>query len=381
MSSIKAGITVSLTGPFRSLGRQALAGLQAWAEDANRHGGLTVGSRILPVEVVCHDDGGAASRAFGAAHRLLSEARVDLLFGPYSTILTGAVAQVADEHGQVLWNQGGAHVSHMPGRRVVSTLTVAREYLSGLPGLLKLVDPTAGSFGIVRCSAGAFPLHVSAGLKEAAQSLGFNQVFDLKFPPDQTDFSGLAEQTAQENPDLLLSVGRIEHDLAMAKALAFRWQSSGRPRATAVVATPISRFLEELGDAVEGFIGPSQWEPPENEETGGLPDSWFGPTGAEVMASLRRVSAGSLPVDYPMVQAYAAGLVAQRCLREAGSLDPQVLWETAGSLDFHTFFGRFKIDPESGRQVGRSVQLVQWQQGRKVVIWPPELQQGEILLY
>ena len=381
MPSIKAGITVSLTGPFLSLGRQALAGLQAWAEDTNRYGGLTVGSRCDPVEIVCHDDAGASGRAFGAAHRLLSEAGVDLLFGPYSTILTGAVAQVADEYGQVLWNQGGAHVSHLPGRRVVSILTVAREYLSGLPGLVKQADPTAGSFGIVRCSAGAFPLHVSTGFREGALSLGFNQVFDLKFPPDQADFSVLAEQATQENPDLLLAVGRIEHDLAMARALASRWHSGGRPKATAVVATPISRFREELGDAVEGFIGPSQWEPPENEKTGSPPDPWFGPTGAEVMASLRRVSAGSLPVDYPMIQAYAAGLVAQRCLQEAGTLDPQVLWETAGKLDFRTFFGRFKIDPESGRQVGRSVQLVQWQQGRKVVIWPLELRQGEILLY
>ncbi|HAI99489.1 MAG TPA: hypothetical protein DCL97_02345 [Dehalococcoidia bacterium] len=69
-----------------------------------------------------------------------------------------------------------------------------------------------------------------------------------------------------------------------------------------------------------------------------------------------------------MVQAYAAGLVAQRCAEDAGTLEDAVLREVAGRLDFSTFYGRFKIDPDTGCQIGRSTVLVQWQQGRKVVI-------------
>ena len=52
-----------------------------------------------------------------------------------------------------------------------------------------------------------------------------------------------------------------------------------------------------------------------------------------------------------MAQAYAAGLVAQRCVEQAGTLEDQVLRETAGKLDFSTFYGRFRIDPITGRQV------------------------------
>ena len=381
MTHLKAGIAVSLTGPFRSLGRQALAGLQAWVEDTNRAGGLTIGSTTSPVELVCSDDGGVSSRATGAAHELLSQAGVDLLFGPYSTNLTGAVAQVADQYGQVLWNQGGAHVNYHPGRRVVSILTPAPEYLSALPGLLREADPTSSTYGILHCSAGAFPSHVSKGMLTHASALGFRSVLYRGFPPDQSDFSTLAQEALRANPDLLLVVGRIEHDLAIAKALASHWRNGPRPKATAVVATPIRQFREELGDAVEGFIGPSQWEPPVSENMGNLPDSYFGPTASEVMPSLRRVAGDTLPVDYPMAQAYAAGLVAQRCILEAGTLDPAILWETAGRLDFHTFFGRFKIDPKTGIQVGRSTHLVQWQQGKKVVIWPPERKEGELVLY
>ena len=60
------------------------------------------------------------------------------------------------------------------------------------------------------------------------------------------------------------------------------------------------------------------------------------------------------------------------------TLESAALRETAGDLDFSTFYGRFKIDPVTGRQIGRSVVIVQWQGGRKVVVWPPERSQSQL---
>ena len=79
-----------------------------------------------------------------------------------------------------------------------------------------------------------------------------------------------------------------------------------------------------------------------------------------------------------MVQAYAAGLVAQRCVEDAGTLDSAALRDMAGTLEFATFYGRFKIDSVTGCQIGRSVVIVQWQGGRKVVVWPQERSQGQL---
>ncbi len=72
---------------------------------------------------------------------------------------------------------------------------------------------------------------------------------------------------------------------------------------------------------------------------------------------------GSGTVDYPMVQAYAGALVAQRCVEAAGTVADTALRSMAGTLDFSTFYGHFKIDPETGRQMSHSVLIVQWQQG------------------
>ena len=180
------------------------------------------------------------------------------------------------------------------------------------------------------------------------------KVLHREFSPEKSDFSDLAQEALAANPDLLLAVGRIRHDIALARCLASLRESGTFPRVVAVVAAPIDRFLHELGDDVEGFVGPSQWEPPINEREGVLPSPFFGPTPSQAMSSLQRAAAaeGGLAVDYPMAQAYAAGLVAQRCVSEAASFQPDALWEAAGKLDFHTFFGRFKIDPDTGRQIG-----------------------------
>lgn len=382
MPAIKAGVPVSLTGQYQTQGRQALAGLQAWVEYVNRTEGLTVGRLKCQVELVHYDDASLAEESAAATRSLILKDRVDLLFGPYSSGLARAAAEAAAQSDHLLWNQGGAaEAIYQPGNRVVSILSGARKYLSALPGLLKQADSTANTFGIVRCSTGAFPRQVSEGLETEARALGFTKAIHLEFPPNQTDFRCLAEQVAEAHSDLLLAVGRIRHDISLAKALVSCWVRQGKPKVAAVVATPIDRFRIELGDHVEGFVGPSQWELPNHETPGTAPADYFGPTPSQALLTLTRAAwAAGIPVDYPMAQAYAAGLVAQRCVKEAGSLDPDALWGTASSLDFHTFFGRFKIDPDTGRQVGRSVVLAQWQRGRKVVIWPPEQAGGKLVI-
>jgi branched-chain amino acid transport system substrate-binding protein len=91
------------------------------------------------------------------------------------------------------------------------------------------------------------------------------------------------------------------------------------------------------------------------------------------MASLR--AHGATDVDYPMAQAYAGCLVLQRCLAAAGSLEQPALRQAANHLDFTTFYGRYRIDPATGRQLGHVMPVVQWQEGAKVVVWPPDMRQ------
>ena len=361
--TIKVGIPVSLTGQFSLQGRQTLAGLCAWAADVNRSGGLAVGRRKSPVEIVWYDDASRRDNTRAITGRLIADDRVDLLIGPYSAVLANAAAEVVQARGKLLWNQGGA--SPLVYRRgnlwVVGILTPADEYLAGLLSAVREVCPAASTYAIALAATGAFPRDVTAGVERTAAALGFRKVLSLQFDAEGDDFRETVSEVREAAPDVLVVAGRFQNDLNLAELLV---ESDPHIGAVAVVAAGVDAFRERLGGMAENFIGPSQWEP----DAGYVVD--FGPTVAEVQDSLRRV--GHPVIDYPMAQAYAVGVVIQRCVEECSSLDDAALRKAAVSLDFTTFYGRFRIDAETGRPIGKPALLVQWQQGRKVMVWPPE---------
>jgi len=371
-NTIKVGIPVSLSGQFQVQGMQALAGLQAWAEDTNRAGGVKVGHSDAGrlISIVYYDDASKTAQARQTTERLITSDRVDLLFGPYSGVLALASVQVAEGHGKLLWNQGGASdtIYQRGFKWVVGVLTPASRYLEEWLPLVRGADPNADSLAIVRASTGAFPKAVVSTVESQAGQLGFRISLLREFEPSINDFNAVLDEVERVRPDLLLGVGRIQNDLLLAGQLARRELGL---KGVAVVAAPIQQFRDHLGEAADGFVGPSQWEASGSHRTD------YGPSSAEVMASL--LGKGHRTVDYPMVQAYAAGLVAQRCIEEAGTLEDSALREVAERLDFSTFYGRFKIDPVTGAQLGRSTVLVQWQQGRKVIVGPSDQRQAPMV--
>ncbi len=365
---IKAGISASLTGQFETQGSQALAGLTAWADHVNESGGLPVDGGQRPVSLIHYDDGSMADNCRQNTERLIRQDQVDVLFGPYSAGLTTAAADVANEHDRLLWNHGGAgDALYARGHRnVVGVLTPADRYLEGVLPLIRQVNPDANKAVILRIDTGAFARIAARTVETAAEEMGFSIDLDLRYRPSQFQFREIARHVGELGPDVVVAVGRIRHDIAAARALA-GLPNRDRIGMAVVVATPISEFAIALGRSIDGFVGPSQWEP---QVSVSAPD--VGPPPETVMQLMERAGqAHSVPVDYPMAQAFASGLVVQRSLEEAGSLGDEALRTAAGDLDFTTFYGRFRID-ENGRQIGRSVALVQRQEGRKVVVWPPE---------
>jgi branched-chain amino acid transport system substrate-binding protein len=45
-----------------------------------------------------------------------------------------------------------------------------------------------------------------------------------------------------------------------------------------------------------------------------------------------------------------------------------------------TLYGAFRLDPLSGLQSGHHILTVQWQQGIRRVVWPPEQAERPLLL-
>ncbi len=80
--------------------------------------------------------------------------------------------------------------------------------------------------------------------------------------------------------------------------------------------------------------------------------------------------------DYPAAQAYAAGLVAQRCIEATGTLQNEPLRDAANQLVLTTLYGHFKLDAMTSVQIGHQLVVVQWQAGQKRIVWPEAVAQA-----
>ena len=101
---IRVGATVSLSGEYQLLGLDQLQGMQMWADDVNRRGAL-LGRKV---EIVHYDDESDPQTSARLYERLITEDRVDLLLGPYSSDITYAASEVAERHGLPMVATGAA---------------------------------------------------------------------------------------------------------------------------------------------------------------------------------------------------------------------------------------------------------------------------------
>jgi branched-chain amino acid transport system substrate-binding protein len=363
MTTLSVGAVLSQTGIYALQGRQALQGLRLWVDDTNALGGLFIPElrHAVFLRLVAYDDQSRRNAVERLTERLIRVDRVDFLIGPYSSGLAHAAAAIAEAHQKVLWNHGGSSdaIMHQGFRWSVHLPTPASRYFAGLFSCLRRGETGVGCVAIIQRRRGTFSSEVAAGARQQAELSGLPVLPAFFYPDDSRHIASLAEALATTNPAVLIAVGRYEDDVALVRTLA---KTSGEGRVLAAVAAPMHAFGQDLQALAAGCIGPSQWEP----GVEGCPD--LGPSAATFVERFRHVYR-QIP-DYPAAQAYAAGLILQRCVALTGTRLDADLRTTADGLDCRTFYGDFRLDAETGVQVGHETVLVQWQAGEKRIVWP-----------
>ncbi len=344
------GAPMSLTGRYATMGRLAAAGLRQMAEDAAHAGGVLVSGKRRVPEVVIVDD---ASTRSGVRRALGLLAQADLLVGPYGSDLVAAAGAWGLARGRLIWNHGGSADDVQRLRSVISVSSPASVYLRTV--LEAVAQRIPGATVIVAIGRGAFGRAAAEGAVEAGRRFGADDVSVLRHHevPDEPDV------------DIVLAAGSFADDIALVERLR------RRPPVLAAVGAGVGGF-DAAGD-VEGVLAPSQWE----EAVRFQVDT--GPRSADVLRSLRArmipfLTAGrsSSHIDYPVAQAYAAGLIALRCVEEVGVVDDGALADAARRLRCTTFFGRFGLGPD-GCQVDHAMVVSQWRHGSRWLVWPPSL--------
>jgi branched-chain amino acid transport system substrate-binding protein len=127
-------------------------------------------------------------------------------------------------------------------------------------------------------------------------------------------------------------------------------------------------------------MGPSHWEygvkySKEEAEKVGLP--WIGPNQDEFVALFKKALGKEVIPDYHAAEAGAQVLAYVLAVEKANALDSDKVRAALGDLTFMSFYGGWDVD-DTGLQVGHSMVDVQWQMGKRIIVWPEEAQTGDV---
>jgi len=357
---ITVGLSISLTGRFRPQGQQALQGIRLWRSYINAQGGIAVrNGEKRSVRLIWYDDRSQISFARKNVFQLLREDKIDILLGPYSSSLTMAVVETAEEYKKVLWNYGGSsdEIFRHDRRYLVGIASPASDYLRALAHWLAEEHPALHRICVVYSARGTFGWQVARGILESVLVLTGQSVELVAINFSLENYGTILPILFDIKPEVVVLAVTFPDELGIIRTRQ-HWPTT--VRIVASVAAGLPDFSAELAQMADGVLGPSQWEP------GVTFPNVTGPASDWFLDSFQK-QFGHAP-NYIAAGSFATGLVLTECIRRAGSVDDEKLRSTASDLDCDTLYGRFRIDSRTGIQTGHGVLLIRWQGGYKVVL-------------
>jgi len=360
--AIKIGASLPLTGDFSEPGTAAKLGYELWVEQVNNAGGL-LGRQV---EFVLYDNASDPDTAVADYERLITDDKVDLVVGPFSSRLVIPTSEVAAKYGYAFPEPAGGapHVFDrgltniffcQPAPGADQAIPFA-DYILNLPE-----DVRPKTFAVVSQDD---PFNL--GVVEAAEKLltdgGLTSVLKEVYPPDTKDFSSIAAKIADLDPDLILGGTIFEDSVGQIQA----YQQAGyQPRGAFFTTGPSlpKEFDEALGSATEGIFSAISWF---EESTAG--------DNADFVAAYH-AKYGPDPIAEDSANAYTVGQVLQQAVENTGGLDNAALITEMHASTFNTVVGPLKFN-ELGQPQG-SFMILQWQGGTYAIVYPDFARQSD----
>jgi ABC-type branched-subunit amino acid transport system substrate-binding protein len=379
--TVTIGFTSSLTGSQENNSKRQVNGFQLWMDQTNEAGGVTLSDgTVVKFAAQTYDDESNTERVQELYTRLITEDNADFLISPYSSGLTSAASIVAEQNGKVMITTGAAdNVTYETGNTSLFQLyTPANLYMSSTVDMLQQLDPGA-KIALVH-EDDKFSTGVVQGIKPYLAERNFEVVLEDSYnAASTTDFGPLVNKIIASGATVLLGGGHYDDGTNFARALYER--KAGLKFAYLLVAPADNKFAE-LGDAAVGIAVSSQWElaaTHTEQEAANLGVEWFGPTGQD-FADAYKAAYGDGPT-YHVAGGYAAGLILQKAIMDADSIDPDAVKAALNAMDLMTFYGHVKFDTSAdahGLQIAHKMVVAQWQKNaagelERVIIAPPDV--------
>ncbi|SDK57096.1 amino acid/amide ABC transporter substrate-binding protein, HAAT family [Nocardioides sp. YR527] len=362
---IVIGMSLPLSGPVADRAKPGMEGYQYWVDELNSNGGLL--GREVELKVL--DDGFDQQTAISDYTRLISEDKVDLVLGTFSSDLNVAVAPVAERFGYAYVQPSGgadeiferdleylffaqpATTQKLPDRFVELLSTMPEAERPETVGLVQLDDPNT--------------TQAAKLFSDQLAELGIETVYDVTYSPDTSNFDAIASDIKQSDPDLVIN-GAIAVD-GMSLIRSMQKVGFSPPMLYQMNAPTDPTYAETIGEAnTEGIFTYLAWSPEAAYPTN---DGFVSGYTEEYGAAPSEDAANS----------YTAGQVLAEAVDSVGSLDQEAIkdWLHANSVE--TIVGPLNWD-ETGRPQGDML-LGQFQDGEIKIVGPDSAATTDEVIY
>jgi branched-chain amino acid transport system substrate-binding protein len=312
---ILIGASLSQTGDFSADGQAFQRGYELWAHDVNAHGGL-LGRQV---KLVFLDDKSDPTQGSTNVQQLISSDHVAMLFGPFSSLITGPTASVAARYGYaMIEGAGGAPaVFDTPSNKarhnvfdvsypIVSQLDPLTSWIASLPASQR---PKTAAYPVVN---NPFTIPPEQRAQKQLEAAGVKTSYFKVLPAEIPDFKSAADQVAATHADAVL-LGSVDVPTVAAFMQAFE-QQHYNPKLMIATAGPDQggAFLSAVGKAnATGLMTANGWY-------GGYQNPQ---SQAMVKEYIAKYGGTASDVNSDVAEAYGVGQVAAQAIKATGGTD------------------------------------------------------------
>lgn len=359
---IKIGISLSLSGDFSGDGKSFEQGYKLWADTVNKSGGLL--GRKVQLEIL--SDASDTTQVVSNYQKLITSEHVDLVLGPYSTLLTKPSAVLANRYGYpMLEGAGGGPSIFTQGLHnlfdvsppIANQLDSFAQYILSLPEGQR---PTSVAYAT---EDDPFAQPMVDNARSLLEKGGIKTVSYQVYPAETTDYNPIAQKIIASKAQVVVFGSFLPDIIAFVQAFK---QQHFNPEAMIASAGPDvgTQFTGPIGGAnvAEGIMNPSNWYPGlktfENEQ---MVKNFVAKYGG---------TADAMNVD--VAEAYSVGQVLVQAVNKIHSLDKAKLIEELHSSDtFQTVQGPVKFN-DKGENIALPAYIFQWQKGAFIPVYPAD---------
>ncbi|MGH3386416.1 MAG: amino acid ABC transporter substrate-binding protein [Nocardioidaceae bacterium] len=362
---VKIGTSLPLTGEFSQPGKAAEQGYKVWQEMVNEDGGLLG----RDVELVVKDDASNQNTVVADYNALISQDKVDLLLGTFSSLLNLPASSVA-ERNQMLYVEPAGGSPEIFARDF-KYLFFAQQATADKQGLVfadwisQLPEDQRPKTAAYPTLDDPFAAPNVEGIRTILEGAGIETVYQETYAIDTKNFDTIVNAMKSAAPDLVVHGAQFEDGIGLTRSML---KADFTPSMFYQTNAPSfgDQFVDGIGEEnTEGVLYAVSHSP--DADT---------PGNAEFVAKYEEMfGGGSVPED--AADAFATGEVLQAAVEAVDSVDDQeALADWLHENEVDTILGPLSWD-ETGAPTGEFL-IGQWQDGKAEIVLPEDAATSEI---